>query len=599
MAAGRLRLRRPTPFLSNLLFHITYLITILARQSINADVSLAGKLLQSPELGESWDTAAVRTNQGSVFCYLDYRPSACSFRSDTTLPPNINHAHNNSSDVLSADSGEARWNRAQMKKKKCRGNRIDLGKPNLCIATSDMFPYGVLRNIVIRWHDTARCVILTNPVGWQTWCRKENLELVSIPNMAAAGDYHLLPPWIIPSAYDWQWCGDMSMTLRVYERSIKFVLIVPHEYWFSKPSRERVWQVNKSHSFMLATRNMSQRGCHFTKNGESPSGNVCLLVCLPAYKLPLRDLRPCLNVCHPPTPRRQGRTGLGNRGFAGMTGGLSDLRRYVQGVLTSGLCVLCGLERETSSARREIQLLQPNGWYKDPHKGPSTPPALSFGNDERERVFVLVANRTGFIPSRVTGISQVGIVPDDAVGRRVFSGISCFPRPLIPAPLHIHSITFIGSQDLTFKSCPILFPHTSNPNCGLRSPRHPLASQPASLVEEDCRLFKLVGAYLYTRKCGTKYQGGAIKYKECTEHARRTGSSECCHEGAHDGLASAECREPELSSSGWQDSLFGKKMEHTHNFLSRRDDTCVKFEARLQSCHTADEALVREAVPAV
>ncbi|KAJ8895983.1 hypothetical protein PR048_001324 [Dryococelus australis] len=56
----------------------------------------------------------------------------------------------------------------------------------------------------------------------------------------------------------------------------------------------------------------------------------------------------------------------------------SGLRRDVQGVLTSGLCVLCGLERETSSARREIQLLQPNGWYK----GPSTPPALSFGNDE-------------------------------------------------------------------------------------------------------------------------------------------------------------------------------------------------------------------------
>ncbi|KAJ8898236.1 hypothetical protein PR048_003596 [Dryococelus australis] len=66
-------------------------------------------------------------------------------------------------------------------------------------------------------------------------------------------------------------------------------------------------------------------------------------------------------------------------GFAGLTGRLSELRRDVQGVLTSGLCVLCGLVRETSSARSEIQLLQPYGWYK----GPSTPPALSFGNDER------------------------------------------------------------------------------------------------------------------------------------------------------------------------------------------------------------------------
>ncbi|KAJ8894500.1 hypothetical protein PR048_007154 [Dryococelus australis] len=78
-------------------------------------------------------------------------------------------------------------------------------------------------------------------------------------------------------------------------------------------------------------------------------------------------------------------SGAETRGFAGLTGGLSELRRDVQGVLTSGLCDLCGLERETSSARREIQLLQPYGWYKGPHKGPSTPPALSFGNDERER----------------------------------------------------------------------------------------------------------------------------------------------------------------------------------------------------------------------
>ncbi|KAJ8880577.1 hypothetical protein PR048_017047 [Dryococelus australis] len=44
----------------------------------------------------------------------------------------------------------------------------------------------------------------------------------------------------------------------------------------------------------------------------------------------------------------------------------------------------------------------------------------------------------GSIPGRVTGFSQVGIVSDDAVGRRFFSGISRFPRPFIPTPLHIH-----------------------------------------------------------------------------------------------------------------------------------------------------------------
>ncbi|KAJ8866641.1 hypothetical protein PR048_032502 [Dryococelus australis] len=41
--------------------------------------------------------------------------------------------------------------------------------------------------------------------------------------------------------------------------------------------------------------------------------------------------------------------------------------------------------------------------------------------------------------NRVTpGSSHVGIVPDDAAGRRVFSGISRFPRPFIPALLHTH-----------------------------------------------------------------------------------------------------------------------------------------------------------------
>ncbi|KAJ8882504.1 hypothetical protein PR048_014315 [Dryococelus australis] len=44
----------------------------------------------------------------------------------------------------------------------------------------------------------------------------------------------------------------------------------------------------------------------------------------------------------------------------------------------------------------------------------------------------------GSIPGRVTGFSQLGIVLEEAVGWRVFSGISRFPRPFIPAPLHTH-----------------------------------------------------------------------------------------------------------------------------------------------------------------
>ncbi|KAJ8891927.1 hypothetical protein PR048_004486 [Dryococelus australis] len=60
------------------------------------------------------------------------------------------------------------------------------------------------------------------------------------------------------------------------------------------------------------------------------------------------------------------------------------------------------------------------------------------------------SNRVRF-PAR----SQVRIVPDDAAGRRVFSGKSCFPPPLHSdnAP-YSPRFTFIGSQDLDVKSRP-------------------------------------------------------------------------------------------------------------------------------------------------
>ncbi|KAJ8896223.1 hypothetical protein PR048_001566 [Dryococelus australis] len=56
--------------------------------------------------------------------------------------------------------------------------------------------------------------------------------------------------------------------------------------------------------------------------------------------------------------------------------------------------------------------------------------------------------------NQVTGFSQAVIIPDDAV----------VPRPLIPAPLHTHSITLIGSQDLAVKGRPNLFTHVSSGN---------------------------------------------------------------------------------------------------------------------------------------
>ncbi|KAJ8871050.1 hypothetical protein PR048_027354 [Dryococelus australis] len=64
------------------------------------------------------------------------------------------------------------------------------------------------------------------------------------------------------------------------------------------------------------------------------------------------------------------------------------------------------------------------------------------------------------IPGRVKyKFSYVGFVPDDAAGRRVFSGVSRFPRPCIPALLHYHRIshssapkTSIGKRTHRFRA---------------------------------------------------------------------------------------------------------------------------------------------------
>ncbi|KAJ8868745.1 hypothetical protein PR048_030285 [Dryococelus australis] len=58
----------------------------------------------------------------------------------------------------------------------------------------------------------------------------------------------------------------------------------------------------------------------------------------------------------------------------------------------------------------------------------------------------------GSIPSRITGFSQEGIVPDDAVGRRV----PVSPTPSFRRRSIFSSITLIASQDLAVKSRPNL-----------------------------------------------------------------------------------------------------------------------------------------------
>ncbi|KAJ8897409.1 hypothetical protein PR048_002755 [Dryococelus australis] len=51
-------------------------------------------------------------------------------------------------------------------------------------------------------------------------------------------------------------------------------------------------------------------------------------------------------------------------------------------------------------------------------------------------------------------------MPDDAVGRRIFSGISRFPCPFIPASLHIHFITLIGPLYIAVRSRLNLLTHS-------------------------------------------------------------------------------------------------------------------------------------------
>ncbi|KAJ8888568.1 hypothetical protein PR048_008059 [Dryococelus australis] len=64
------------------------------------------------------------------------------------------------------------------------------------------------------------------------------------------------------------------------------------------------------------------------------------------------------------------------------------------------------------------------------------------------------------IPGRVTGFSQVGIVPDDAVGLPVFSGSPVSPDLSFQRCSIFTSITLIGSHDLDVKSRPNLLTHS-------------------------------------------------------------------------------------------------------------------------------------------
>ncbi|KAJ8873599.1 hypothetical protein PR048_024417 [Dryococelus australis] len=105
---------------------------------------------------------------------------------------------------------------------------------------------------------------------------------------------------------------------------------------------------------------------------------------------------------------------------------------------------------------------------KFPHPpGPGTEPGTSGIAEQRGRGVVvrLLASHLGepgSIPGGVIpGSSHVGILPDDAAGKRVFSGLSRFPRPFhCGAAPYLPRVALIGSQDLDVTSRPHLFAHS-------------------------------------------------------------------------------------------------------------------------------------------
>ncbi|KAJ8896930.1 hypothetical protein PR048_002276 [Dryococelus australis] len=76
--------------------------------------------------------------------------------------------------------------------------------------------------------------------------------------------------------------------------------------------------------------------------------------------------------------------------------------------------------------------------------------------------------RSGFNPrADHSGFLHVGIVPDDAIGRRFSWGSPVSPAPSFRCCSILISITLIGSQDLSVKSCPNFFTHPREASSGM------------------------------------------------------------------------------------------------------------------------------------
>ncbi|KAJ8867250.1 hypothetical protein PR048_031049 [Dryococelus australis] len=93
-----------------------------------------------------------------------------------------------------------------------------------------------------------------------------------------------------------------------------------------------------------------------------------------------------------------------------------------------------------------------------------------------------------------SGFSDVGIVLDDAVSRRVFSAISSFPALSLRRRSIFTLITLIGSQDLAVKSRPNLFTRLTCGSVGEEAIQHDLIF-PSYFRSDNFRIYGAVPEY--------------------------------------------------------------------------------------------------------
>ncbi|KAJ8876562.1 hypothetical protein PR048_021007 [Dryococelus australis] len=87
----------------------------------------------------------------------------------------------------------------------------------------------------------------------------------------------------------------------------------------------------------------------------------------------------------------------------------------------------------------------------------SQPPPESDGGSVSERLACSLPTKTNRAQSLPRSPDfRKWVVPDDAIGRQVFSRITHFTRPFILVPLTFTFITLVGSQDLAVSTCPHL-----------------------------------------------------------------------------------------------------------------------------------------------